>query len=255
MPGSIDVYVGGTPPSTNTGVRMTNGALLYPPVDLSATAYTLVVMGKLADDTGTKQLITSETSARSPRLALSRAGNPTTSNALANSISLYRHTTNDDEVWTTALSLLSTDGLFCLWLDKVNGGGTPANVRLYLGSVSSWTHKSGSPTVTNFQLDNGASVGSDGFTSMGSFGNTAEKLNGDDLFLEATFTSQVSAANANAVMAAKTTASLLALGPAQCYDYKDGMVADLSGHGLNRSSASGNSTGSTVSSSLWTPGA
>ena len=259
-----DEYV---PPGNALSFNGTSGQqATYPAVDLSNTAYTFVVAGHMTADNTTDAFATSETSAHQVVQALERVGSdgpsPTTG-VVANAIDLYRHTTNDDHVWTDPLSLTQSTGDFVLFVSKINGGGTcsPTNqgdascpqVHLYHWTGSAWAQVSGSPTPMIYQLGNGNSPGAGGVTKIGNFGGSGDQLHAN-IDLEAIYTTQLSGTQIDTIMAAHSTAAMLAQSPAWLVDFKDGLTNDLSGNGKNRSGLVGATTTTPFTSAEWTAG-
>lgn len=251
---TISVYVGSLPPVAAVGgQRMTNGEMLYPGLDISGGATTWVVMGKCnSTDANSITWMASDTNARVTKMAVQRG--ETGNFWPGDSLLLYRHTANQDLIWTDPMSLTQSDGLFIFSVSKVQGGGTPAQVMKWTGSGSTWTKTT---DTMDPQLANGGSTGADGYLSVGSYHSPSavagDRLNGDDVFLAALIPDVVDITSA---VTAKSTAALLGLmgGTGQCYDFKDGLSQDLVGS-RHRVSISGNAVITGPSSSLWTPGA
>lgn len=224
----------------------------YPCVNLSATAFTIVVMGHMLGDNTSDAMFTEETSGRSVRFAVERLGPPGIWNQ-SNVLNAYRHTTNDDFVWTTALTLTQSTGDFALFIDKVNGGGVPLNVHLYQWSGSAWVDATGSPTTTNFQLANGADPGAGCLSVIGNFGLSGDELHAD-VDLEAVYTRQLSDSTDDTIMSTHTTAAMLAQTPSWLVDFKDGLNIDLTGNSRSRVTLTSAASSTPFTASQWVPG-
>lgn len=223
-------------------------------VDLSDTAYTMMILWRpLSADGVSQALLSGETAAGKAHWILYRLG---TGFWTTNSIGLYRYwlppSDNEDMVWTTTLSTVAADALVCTFASKpaAGGAGNEPYVSQYKRSGSAWVHDTSSPARMNFQLALADALGIGGKIVIGSA--STERLTAE-IYCAAIW--EELRTNHDALMASHTTAALLATSPRWAVDGSNDFATDLTGNGGNLLSSSGIVPTAPLDPSIWGMGA
>lgn len=233
-------------------------------IDLSDTAHTLWALWQPTGSDGVSNtLLVGEDAAGQAYWAWYRMGGG--SFWVPNSLGYYRYRLppddNEDLVWTTGtpgatndtgITAVAADGLLSTFTGKplAGGVGNELYASQYKRSGAAWVHDTNSPGRFNYQINFGSPLGADGKIALGvANGNDFLRAN---VYALAIFHDLYT--DWDAVMAAGTTAAILALDPVWCTDASVNLEVDLTGNGGDMIESSGVDQADPLDADVWVMG-